>query len=457
MRNIKFFIILALILVFSGIYVNQCSAIPYWGRKYRTECHTCHFHFPKLTALGEAFRKLGYRFPDGPYEERVQDKSIHKGALELLPVSFDLTTIAELERDEGISFNDFGGDFLILSGGTINSKISFYGSLNFFVDGDSDDIDTIIPRMNVMYRPFRDPFLQIKVGRFEPRVLGVSNFRTITPAFGILNKTVGDNEWNLEPYQQGIELSGILAAGRVAYNAGLVEGRGNKQNDFKDFYGRLEYKFSGLRLDGTQEGEPFSGFISDSWKDNSLTIGVFGYHGEADLKRTAKETVEFAGIDSVSSQSRSRGNIVRISHTPGLGGGGHDDEEEDEGGGFSKEDRFFKVGADVNWFWGKLNVLGGYALQHHDAPLADDINESITEHQAFAEVDYAFNHWFEPTIRYEAFLQENNGEMLQRIQPQLNFHLGETLHLFISEDFVKDSDDKGFNATTGIAGFDIVF
>lgn len=450
----RIFLLFLLSVVFViGIFSDKSQAIPYWSRKYKTECHTCHFHFPKLTALGEAFRKLGYRFPDGPYQDRIEQESIHGGVLESLPVSFDLTTLSELERDEGISFNDFGGDFLILSGGTVNRMISFYGSLNFFVEGDSDDIDTIIPRMNVMFRPFKNPMFNIKVGRFEPRVLGVSNFRTITPAFGILNKRVGDNEWNLEPYQQGIELNGILFNDRVAYSAGLVEGRGNKQNDFKDFYGRLEYKFGGLQLNGTADDKPFTGLISDTWKDNSITIGVFGYRGEADVKSSKENEVVFVGVDSVNSQYPGNSNLVTIFHTPGLGGDGNNADDD----GSTNRDRFFKVGADINMFLGKSNIITGYALQHHDSPLADNPGQSISEHQAFVEFDYAFSHWFSPTIRYEAFLQESGGDMLQRIQPQLNFHLGDVVHLFISEDFVKGEGDSGFSATTGIAGFDIVF
>ncbi len=449
----KIFYLFQIVSLFLAIiYVNKANAIPYWSRKYKTDCHTCHFHFPKLNSMGEAFRKLGFRFPAGPYEDRIENESVHGGVIESLPISVDLTTISELERDEGISFNDFGGDFLILSGGTINKNISFYGSLNFFVEGDSDDIDVIIPRMHVIYNPFKNPLFNIKAGRFEPRVLGVSNFRTITQAYGMLNKRVGDNDWNLEPYQQGIEFNGIFGKGRFAYSAGIVEGKGNKQNDFKDFYGRIEHKFGGLRLDGTNNGEEFNGLISNTWRDNSVTFGIFGYHGEADVERVESED-GFSGIDSFGSRKSRSSRRVRALHTPGLGGDSDDEDDESN----SESDRFSKIGMDINVLWEKWNVIAAYALQHHDSPLAGNPGQAITEHQAFFEVDYAFSHWFEPTVRYEVFLQENERGMLQRIQPQLNFHLGQVLHLFIAEDFVKDVGDTGFSATTGIAGFDIVF
>lgn len=307
-----------------------------------------------------------------------------------------------------------------------------------------------------MFTPLNNPILNVKVGRFEPRVMGVSNFRTITPAFGILNRTIGDNEWSLEPSQQGLELNGIFGNGRFAYSAGLVEGRGNKQNDFKDFYGRLEYKSGGMRLDGTMYGEPFTGLISDTWQDNSATIGIFGYHGEADVKVAGGvEEGGFVGIDETHSIITPGNGRMHIFHTPGIGiGNGKDDEDDDVP---TEKDRFFKTGADLNWFWDKLNILAGYALQHHNSPIANDPGRSITEHQTFLEFDYALSHWFEPTIRYEVFVQEGGGGTLQRILPQLNFHIGHVVHLFVSEDFVKDEGDGGFSANVGIAGFDIVF
>lgn len=442
------------LVVSGGMSMRESHGIPAFSKKYRTECVTCHFHFPKLNSLGEAFRKLGYRFPDGPYEDKVDGHYAHDGGFASLPVSFDLTSQAEVERNEGVSFNDLGGDFLILSGGSINRMISFYGSVDFSVGGGGgDDIDVVIPRMHVMFRPFRTPLVNIKVGRFEPRVLGVSNFRTLTPAFGILNRRIGDNGWSLEPYQQGIELNGIFGRGRFAYSLGLVEGGGNGDNDFKDSYARLEYKWRGKRLDGTMDGGPFVGYIRNAWRDNSVTFGVFGYYGEADIDLTQDENGSF-GVGSARSGIAEKNDLSRVLHTPGLDLDGGDGEGH---GGVAVRDRFFKVGADINWLREKVNLVGGYALQRHSSPIASRPGQSITEHQAFIEIDYAHSHFFQPTIRYEIFLQEGRGSMLQKIQPQLNFHLGEAVHIFVSEDFVKDVGDSGFSAAVGIVGLDIVF
>ncbi len=40
------------------------DAIPTFARKYQTSCMTCHESFPRLNAVGEAFRLNGYKFLD---------------------------------------------------------------------------------------------------------------------------------------------------------------------------------------------------------------------------------------------------------------------------------------------------------------------------------------------------------------------------------------------------------
>ena len=44
---------------------RDAEAIPAFARKYKTACITCHATFPRLTALGEAFRLNGYKMPGG--------------------------------------------------------------------------------------------------------------------------------------------------------------------------------------------------------------------------------------------------------------------------------------------------------------------------------------------------------------------------------------------------------
>jgi hypothetical protein len=43
--------------------VPDANAIPAFARKYQTACSTCHNDFPQLNDFGEAFRKVGFKFP----------------------------------------------------------------------------------------------------------------------------------------------------------------------------------------------------------------------------------------------------------------------------------------------------------------------------------------------------------------------------------------------------------
>ncbi|KKL90768.1 hypothetical protein LCGC14_1901400, partial [marine sediment metagenome] len=59
------------------IPATTASAIPAFARKYKTSCSTCHEAFPRLNAVGEAFRLGGYRFADD--ELYVKDEKLELG------------------------------------------------------------------------------------------------------------------------------------------------------------------------------------------------------------------------------------------------------------------------------------------------------------------------------------------------------------------------------------------
>ena len=52
------------VLITMVIALAKARAMPYFSRKYRTSCTTCHEAFPRRNAVGEAFRMRGYRFVD---------------------------------------------------------------------------------------------------------------------------------------------------------------------------------------------------------------------------------------------------------------------------------------------------------------------------------------------------------------------------------------------------------
>ena len=44
---------------------DRAEAIPAWTRKYNADCSLCHYpSVPRLSAIGQRFRRAGYRMPD---------------------------------------------------------------------------------------------------------------------------------------------------------------------------------------------------------------------------------------------------------------------------------------------------------------------------------------------------------------------------------------------------------
>ncbi|MDM8557111.1 hypothetical protein QUF75_20505 [Desulfococcaceae bacterium HSG7] len=60
--------IAALLLILAGLILitltQNSNAMPAFARKYQTSCVTCHATYPRLNAVGEAYRSRGFRFPD---------------------------------------------------------------------------------------------------------------------------------------------------------------------------------------------------------------------------------------------------------------------------------------------------------------------------------------------------------------------------------------------------------
>jgi hypothetical protein len=61
-------------------WAGPAEAIPTFARRYETTCQTCHLAYPNLTPFGEAFRRNGYRFPDGGDELAEKQSPVALGA-----------------------------------------------------------------------------------------------------------------------------------------------------------------------------------------------------------------------------------------------------------------------------------------------------------------------------------------------------------------------------------------
>ncbi len=404
-----------LLTTFCGLMVlsDEAQSIPSFSRKYKTSCSTCHYAFPKLNAFGESVRRNGYQFPEGTDPEFIKEEQISLGSEgykrvwpdaiwpNAIPGSSPIAIMLEGEimyEPKGAqrwNFDPLQGEIEVMAGGTLGEDIGFMGEL------EATDEQIEIERMFVVLSNVVGPYaaLNIKVGKFEPNVLSVSNFRRLTPRYWMTTRTLGDNGWSLESTQRGIEVSGVLGIGRLGYNAGIVEGRKNLANTQKDFYAHLNYKFGGLRLDGVSEGAGSPLEATNPWEDNSLTIGAFAYSGTATLAEKTIGTTTYPGYDN----------------------------------------SFQMLGGDVTAYYGRANVTFAYAIQQDKKPFVDRPTMASNAIHWFAEGSYLIYPWLLPVVRYESFtVKDSNAET--RIVGAFNILYRANVKFMIETQFEKEHD-----------------
>jgi len=414
-----------LIVVVFWATTTPVLAIPAFARKYGTSCQTCHIAFPALTPFGEAFRLNGYRFPEGadmsmtkqePISlgsegyKKLWPKSVWPGDIPgLPPISVVVESeVANSREDKTTTFNDLGGEFALLTGGTLGDNVSFYGEVEAVREDGESSVE--MQRLLTLFHPLHTPVFQIKVGAFEPGLMLVSSHRRLTDApYFATTQPVGDNEWTAEEYQQGIEFFGV-AGHRLLYNAGYVEGRGNASNNAKDVYGRVAYKFGGMRLDGTmKEGAAGATANPKPWSEKSVTVSAFVYKGSPLLSRTDTMLVNDPNT-----------NIVTPVETT-----------------LEQSDRFTYYGGDVQWNFLNLIFHAG-AMQRTDRrPFLDDPSfTDATSKNRFVELDWVAYPWLIPATRWESLDVE--GAKLEKLSLTFQFLLRANVRSFLAADRVKE-------------------
>jgi hypothetical protein len=403
----------ALIVLLSVLTAEQASGIPSFSRKYKTSCATCHYAFPKLNAFGESVRRNGYQFPEGTDPQFIKEEEVSLGSEgykrvwpdaiwpNAIPGSSPIAIMLEGEimyeprGEQRWNFDPLQGEIEVMAGGTLGEDLSFMGELE--VGGDEIEIE----RMFVVFSNVLGPYsaFNVKVGKFEPNVLSVSNFRRLAPRYWITTLTLGDNAWSLESTQRGIEASGILGNGRLGYNAGIVEGRRNLANSEKDLYGHLTYKFGGLRLDGVSEGEGSPLEATKPWEDNSVTVGAFVYNGTATLESKTIGTLTYPGYKNT----------------------------------------FQMFGGDVSAYYGRANVTFAYAIQQDKKPFVDRPTVESNATHWFAEGSYLIYPWLLPVARYESFTLKGT-EAETRVVGALNILVRANVKLMIETEFEKEHE-----------------
>ncbi|MFQ5702107.1 MAG: hypothetical protein ACE5HU_09705 [Acidobacteriota bacterium] len=429
---------LLIAIVICWVSASPARAIPAFARKYQTSCQTCHIAFPALTPFGEAFRLNGYRFPAGTDSSVTKNEPVSLGAegykklwprtvwpgeiSGLPPVSFVIESELAYDRaSRDTSFDGLGGEFAILTGGTFGDHLSFYGETEF--ESANGEIETSLERLNIQFRPFSTPAFQFKIGSFEPGVFLASDHRRLTDHKHLaLREQIGDNAFALEPNQKGIEFFGV-AAHRILYNVGYIEGRGNESNNAKDVYGRLAYKLGGMRLDGTTPGSTTSGLPSNPkpWSEVSVTFSAFVYKGRPLLSST--DTVLMNDPNT---------NIVSPVETT-----------------TSQNDPFTMYGGDIAINLKDLIISAGATTRRDRRPfLSDPTIVNFQSNSRWVELDWVALPWLIPASRWEEIDVE--GGTKARISLTLQFLVRANVRAFLAADRVQEP--KGDFTTEEVVG-----
>jgi hypothetical protein len=369
------------------LFTETSKGIPAFARKYQTSCATCHNGFPKLTAFGEAFRRSGYQFPGGTDPEFVKEQPVPLGSdgnkrafpdaiwPGSMPGSSPISLFLNGEVDynpkynpadpataERFSFDGLGNGIEGVAAGTLGDDLSFWGQLALNSDGTLELNRAFLIFSNLIGDSYA---LNARVGVIEPGLFSFSTHRAWMEGYWFTTRafsaspdadSIKNMGWTSEETQKGIELNGIFQ-GRFGYNVGIVEGFGNLHSD-KDYYGHVTYKFGGMPLDGVVAGGGIQG-ASQPFIDNSLTLGVFVYAGNAALSL---------------------------------------------GPSYNDQMNAFKVyGGDYNAYYDRLNLFGGLQIRKDDSPFLTMAGTSATSTVWFSELDVTVFPWLLPGVRYEVW------------------------------------------------------
>jgi hypothetical protein len=274
-----------------AVYVENSWAIPAFARKYKTSCVLCHAPFPRLTAMGEAFRLAGYRIPEGnelyvkeepvsmgaePYKKMFPEAIWPSNIPGIPPISIRVTgdVTQDLKGGKNTHFN-LPSEAAILGAGTFGSDFSFWAEFVFTKtdSGTDTDAEGWLMWEDLFSNVLGEHHLNIKGGNVGNREIALPN-------------TTNDNKISLQDYlyataldldvQPGFEANGYGA--RWRYYAGVVQA--NTANNDKGFYGGFSVKLGGLGYDGsggTLEQGGLGTTPSGYWRDDSVRLGFFAY------------------------------------------------------------------------------------------------------------------------------------------------------------------------------------
>ena len=401
---------------------KDAAAIPAFSRKYKTACMTCHTVFPKLSALGEAFRLNGYKLPDAD-ELYVKDQPVSLGAepyKKVFPQSIWPSDIPgmpplSIRATGGVNVNsgdtngtdssntqfNFPGEIDLLAAGALGKDFSFFVNLAFTTESGTTTAEgqAWLMWQNLLSGILGKNHLNIKAGNVGRQSIALPNSRDEN-SFTI-NGYQYQDVLGLGP-QPGFQVNGF--GSRWRYYAGIVQA--NSDSSSKDYYGGLSFKIGGLGYDGSGLKSEEGGLTtspSGFWRDDSILFGLFGYRG-------------FTGQNA--DKDDRYGADLRINF-----------KDFSLGGGYIREKADASTSAPVDTTaTGAMKRL--FELTQRRFSLLDESTATdTTKNLWFAEGHYFIFPWLIPYARYEALTVDTNDQDQARIIGGLAFLLRANIKL----------------------------
>lgn len=429
--------ILAAIIGFMSLsFYQDVQAMPSFARRYQTSCVTCHTSFPQLSAVGDSFRINGYRFRDD--ERYLKEEPLELGDeayKKLWPKAmwpshipqtsgFSVATRLFCEINTGNDNPERESDLTFVMpheleaswAGQLGDLGAAYGDMIFMQEdyGTAETHSWLWAKAWIELSDLVGPenMFNLRVGTqgmhtmglytsTNEKRLGIQPYRInswmmpwpeVYQSEGLVD--FWGNTYNMQP-QPGIELSGFGKS--WLYYVGVVNGNIQKpvggrpelfelegvqffgqsaNTDTKDFYGGLAYKFGGVGYDGTGvEEDDVLARNAEYWRDDSVTLAVFGYKGTAKIMTDVYDDATYT------------------THTR-----------------IESDDDFWRFAIGGELKYKDLTVDLGWMMANDENPYGTLWDNSVEIDGWLAEVSYFVYPWLIPYIRYEGLHFHNMPE-----------------------------------------------
>lgn len=410
-----------------------CHAIPAFSRQYGTSCSTCHIDFPKLNDFGKAFKDAGFKFPKddetflkippvmlgAPAQKELWPHTIFPGTIPgIPPIGLRFNTFFQVYGSHRNDFQagsidpivpktDFQpGLFSIFTAGNFGSGIAFWVDDDISVGGANGNGglgDGYLKFVDIG-RLFKLPTdsLSLRVGQFEidlpfsqARTWNLSGWDIYDQAnFGAMNGLGPgvNNAFAFSTPGQGVEISGGHQYRGYHYSLAVINqntsnstspGNGVSPEvgifsdaNFKDIYGRFQYRFN-LERDEASRNEIQAAGATGPRDHTYLQLGGYYFYGR-------------------SAQRIQGASTALTAHEP-----------------------FYRTGGDFSFNYRTFNLFGLFMYGRDQNAFLDPAGTGFVTGPAahfnggFLEADYLALPWLMTIMRYD------------RVQSTADFLLGE--------------------------------